>query len=158
MSTSQSFSSDQNMVIQLEVVPDDQEPADSADVGEVADDLFDVLEQSGQTVTPAPTGTRGGPLFDILLAVPRILNDNRDWLLPAIAPVLECLLIAREKLVKQEKGKQAPLKFTIEVNGKPVPIEAQDPKDAAKLIAELQLTQHDQVKIKARVPKKKRHA
>jgi len=53
MNTSQSFSADQNMVIQLEIVSDDEQPADIADVDEVGRSLFDELTQGGYTVKPA---------------------------------------------------------------------------------------------------------
>lgn len=157
MSISQSSSSDQNMLIQLEVVPDDQEPADNADVDSVGRSLFDQLKQSHQTIKAAPTDTRGGGLiFDVFLPIVQNLHNNNDWLLSSIAPLLDCLLIVRERLVEREKGKQAPIKITIEVNGKSVTIESKDPKAAAEAVKHLQLTQRDQVKIKVRVPKKKR--
>jgi hypothetical protein len=135
------------MLVQLEVVSDDEQPADIADVDEVGRGLFDQLRQSGYTIKPTSTGRKGGELlFDILLTI-----------LGSIPPVLECLLIARDRLAEREGGKRSPLKITLEVNDKPVVIEASDPEDVATLIKRLQITQHDAVKIKVRVPRKRRY-
>jgi len=82
------------------------------------------------------------------------LHDNKDWL----EGVLDCLLIALAKRAEQEKTKRSPLKITLEVDGEPVVIETSEPEDAVKLIEQLQMTQRNTVKIKVRVPKKKRHA
>jgi hypothetical protein len=146
------------MLIQLEVVSDEEQPAEIADVDEVRRGLVDQLTQGGHTIKPTSTGVRsGGLLYDILLPIPQILHNNKDWLLPAIAPVLQCLVIACNSRAQQEKAKRSPLKITVEVSGKPVVIEAKDPKDVVKLLEQLQIVQNDKVKIKVRVPKKKRH-
>lgn len=155
MNTPQSSPSNQGILIQLEVVSDDEQQADVADIDEVGRDLFDELTENGYTVKPASTGKKGGgPLFDILLSIPRFVHDNKDWL----EGLFDCLLIAISKRTEKEKTKRSPLKITLEVNGKPVVIETENPKDAVKLLEEAQKTQHDAVKIKVRVPKKKRRA
>ena len=150
-------SSNQSAVIQLEVASDDEQKADIADVDEVGRCLFDELTQNGYAVKPASTGRKGGgPLYDIVLSIPPFLYDNKDWLLGSLPLVLECLLIASKRHEEREKAKRPPLKITLEVNGKPVITEVSDPKDAVKLLEQLQRAQHDKVKVKVRVPKKKR--
>ena len=149
----------QNATIQLEVVPEDEQQVDIADIDEVGRDLFEQLRSKGYVVTPTVTGRKGGgPIFDILLQMPQFLHDNKDWLLASIPPVLECLLILRDKRAEREKAKRTPLKITLEVDGKPLTIETSDLNDAVKLVAQLQMT-HSQsaMKIKVHVPKKKRH-
>ena len=157
MNTSSSFSSNQSMVIQLEVASDDEQPADIADIDEVGRSLFDQLTQSGYTVKPASTSMKGGgPLYDILLTMPQFLQDNKDWLLASMPLVLECLLIVRKRHAEREKAMRPPLKITLEVNGKPVIIEGNDPQEMVKLLKQLQVTQNNKVRIKVRVPRKKR--
>lgn len=158
MSTSQSSSLDQSIVIQLEVIPDNEQPPAIADIDEVRRSLVDQLTQSGHTVSPASTGVKsGGGLYEILPATVQILHDNKDWLLASIPPVFECLLIARDKRAEREKTTRSPIKITLEIKGKPVVMEVKNVEDATKLIKQLQITQNDQPKIKVHVSKKKRH-
>jgi hypothetical protein len=159
----------QSMLIQLEVMPEDEQESDIADVGEVGRSLFEQLTNSGFTVAPTTTGRKGGgPLFDILVQIPQLLYDNKDWLLAmlnALPPVLQTLLIARDMRADKERTKRAPLKITLQVDDKVMTIEASDVKDAEKLLKQLQsihpegtkiINAQSQVKIGVSVPKKKR--
>ena len=146
-------------VVQLEVVPEDEQQVDIADIDQVGRSLFDQLTNGGYTVKPVTTGKKGGePLFEILLQIPQFLHENKDWLLASIPPVLESLLIVRDRLAEREKTRRTPLKITLEVNGKPVIIETADLKNITKLVKQLQTDSPQEAKIQVRVPKKKRHA
>jgi hypothetical protein len=159
-------SSTQHITIQLEVVPEDEQQRDIADIDEVGRSLFEQLRSTGYMVTPTSTGKKGGgPIFNILIQFPQFLHDNKDWLLGSIPPLLECLLIVRDKHVEREGTKRAPLKVTLKIDGKPLTIETTDPKDAAKLLERLQITYpketskvtpKSKIEVRVNVPKKKR--
>ena len=158
----------QSMTIQLEVVPEDEEQEDIADTDEVRQSLVDELRSSGYTVNPAYTGKKGSPLFDILLQIPQFIHDNREVLLTmfdSLAVVFQCFLRVSEKRPEREKAQRAPLEFKLEVNGKTVTITAPDAESGMKILEKLQstypeeaknLTPRSNIKIKAKVPKKKR--
>src|SRR5713101_5334353 len=158
----------QGMTIQLEVVPDDEEQEDIADTDEVRQSLVDELRSSGYTVNPAYTGKKTGTAFDILLQIPQYIHDNREVLLAmfdSIAVAFQCLMRVSEKRPEREKGQRAPLEFKLEVNGKTVTITAPDAESGMKILQKLQsaypeeaknLTPRSNIKIKAKVPKKKR--
>ena len=158
MSNPQSSPLAQNVLVQLEVISEeDERETDIADINEVGRTLFEQLTLSGYLVKPTLTGRKGGqPLFDILLQITQFLHENKDWLLASIPPLLECLLIARDKRAEREKTKRSPLKITLIVNDKPMLVETADPKEAIKLVEQFQGTHPDKVKIQVRVPKKHR--
>ncbi len=157
------------MTIQLEVVPEDEQAADIADIDEVGRSLVDQLRSSKYTVTPVYTGKKGGePVFDILMQVPQFLHNNKDLLLEifdSISLVLQCVLIARDRRTEREKAQRDPLKITFEADGKPVTIETSDADSGAKLLEKLRtahpeavkkITPQSSAKIKASVPPKRK--
>ncbi len=147
----------QTIKLRLEVISEDEQQIDIADIDEVGRGLFDQLICDGYKVQPSSTDKKGrGPLFDILLQIPQFLHENKDWLLGSIPPVLQCLLIARDRLAEREKMKQTPLKITFEVNGKPIVAEASDPKALKEVVKGLQTVSPEKTKIRAVVSKKKR--
>jgi hypothetical protein len=168
MSNQQDSQIPQNIIVQLEVVPEDEREPDIADIDEVGRSLFEQLTNSGFTVTPTPTGRKGGePLFDILVQVPQFLQDNKDWLLAilnTLPPVLQCLLIARDSRAEKEKAKRTPLKITLQVDNTVLTIETSDEKDAETLLKHFpihleetkKITSPGNVKIGVHVPKKRR--
>ncbi len=83
----------------------------------------------------------------------------------SISLTLQCLLLARDRRAEREKAHRGPLKFTLEVNGKPVPIEVPDAETGVKLLEKFQgahpeeakkVTPQSKVKIGVKAPKKKR--
>lgn len=164
----------QSMKIQLEVLPDEQQPADIADTDDVGQSLVDQLRNDGYTVNPTSTSIgkkeKGGPLFDILIQIPHFIHDNKELLssiFEAISLTLQSLLIVHDVRAEREKAQRDPIKFTLEVNGKPMTITT-DAKNAVKLLEQFQnaypdeakkVTPQSNVKIKVNVPKKKhRHS
>lgn len=168
MSNQQSSQTPQNMTVQLEVVPEDTQQADIADVDEVGRSLVDELRSNRFTVTPTYTGKRGGPVFDILVQVPQFIHDNKDLLLGILDSVtiaLQCLLLSSERRAEKEREQRSPVNFILEVNGKSVIIERPDVESETKLREKLQsahpeeikkLSPQSSVKIRATVPKKQR--
>ncbi len=164
-------SQEESMIIRLEVVPEDEENVNIADIDEVGRSIFEQLTTQGFTVVPIQLGKKGGePIFDILVQVSHILVTNKDWflaMLNTLPPILQCLIITREKRAAKEQTKRAPLKITLQVDGKPVIIETEKLADAEELLKQLQVVQpadasqsvsKTDIKIHVSVPKKQRRA
>jgi len=169
MNAPQSFSSGQSMVIHLEVVSDDEQPADVADISEVSRELVDELRKKNYIVSPVYTGMRGGgALFDIVLQISQLISDNKELLPPlfeSIILTLQCLLVVHDQRAEREKERHAPLGYTLELDGFPITITAHNVKDAGELLkcfrevypeATKKLTTASSVKVKAKVSKRKR--
>src|SRR2546421_5375913 len=100
MSDQQSSHEPQSMKIQLEVVPENAQEADIADIDEVGQSLVDELRNNGYTVNPTYTGKKGAPLFEILVPIAQFLHDNKDWLLAilsTVSPVLQFIQKERDR-------------------------------------------------------------
>lgn len=168
MSKQQSSLDSQSMTIQFEVMPEDAQQTDIADVDEVGRSLVGELRSNRFAVTPTYTGKRGGSVFDILVQVPQFIHDNKDLLLgilDSVAIALQCLLLSSERRAEKEKEQRDPIKLILEVNDKSVTIDRSDVENGTKLREKLQRTHPDEIKkittrsnmkIKASVPRKKR--
>jgi hypothetical protein len=167
----QKFHSIQGSTIRFEVLPEEGQTVDIADVDEVGQELVDELRLNHYSVDPAYTGKKGGPAYDILIQIPQFIHENREILLAmfdSISLTLQCLLLARDRRAEREKERRAPLVFTLDVNGKPITITAQNAESGAKLLESFQQAQPEEakkvtvasnVKLKARVPRKRhRHS
>jgi hypothetical protein len=159
----------EDLIIRLEVIPEDEENVNIADIDDVGRSIFDQLTTHGFTVVPVPAGKKGGePVFDILVQASHILVANKDWflaMLDALPPILQCLIITRDKRAAKEKTKRSPLKISLQVDGKPVVIETEKLADAEELLKQLQVihpgntsqsSPKTDIKIQVSVPKKKR--
>jgi hypothetical protein len=169
--TQQKFHSMQNNTIRFEVLPEEGQAVDIADIDDVGQDLVNELRKKHYSVDPAYTGKKGGPVYDILIQIPQFIHDNREILLAmfdTISLTLQCLLLARDRRAEREKERRAPLEFTLEVNGKPITITAHNAESGVKLLESFQqahpeeakkVTVSSDVKVKARVPRKRhRHS
>jgi hypothetical protein len=156
------------MVIQLEVVSDDEHPADVADIGEVSRELVDELRKKEYIVSPAYTGKKGGSVFDIVLQMSQFICDNKELLAPlfeSITLTLQCLFMVHNQRAERERERRALLEFRLELDGNPITITVHNVKDAVELLkcfqeiypeAAKKLTPASSIKVKAKVSKKRR--
>ncbi len=158
-----------DIIIQLEIVSEDEQQPDSADVEEVSREIVDALRSSGYTVEPTYTGTKGGPAFDIVVHIYNVIHDN-EALLTAVfmttSSILQCIMKVRDWRAEKEKTRRAPIEITVEVNSKPLTIKASDVGSVTELLKQLQRTHPEvtkqvlpqtNVKTRVQVPKKKRY-
>lgn len=145
----------QDIAIQLEIVAEDADREDVADVDEVARDIVDHIRNSGYTVKPKYTGKMGGPVFDLLMQIGTMLHDNRE-LIAGAAASLECVS-ATLKLIKgyteQHKEAKNPLplaptevEITIPTTTGPWTIKAPDVETAIETVKQLPATEPEKVK------------
>ena len=165
--TQQKNPSTQNSTVIFEVLPEEEQPVDVADIDAVGQELVDELRKNHYSVDPAYTGKKGGPVYDILFQISQFIHDNKETLLAmfdSIALILQCLLIVRDRKIEREKERRAPLQFTLEIDGKPITITAHNAESGVKLLESFQqahpeeaktLTLASNVKVKAKVPKKR---
>ena|SRR2546429_7264183 len=169
MSDQQFTITPQDIIIQLEIVSEDEQQPDSAEVEEVSREIVDALRSSGYTVEPTYTGTKGNPAFDIVVHIYNIIHDN-EALLTAVfmttSSILQCIMKVRDWRAEKEKTRRAPIEITLEVNSKPLTIKASDIGNATKLVEQLQRTHPEvaqqgfpqtNVKTRVQIPKKKRY-
>ena len=131
-------SSPSQVILTLEIVPDD--PVDAHLVDAIGRDASDALRQDGSRVEPVYTGQRGGFLVDVTMLVSTAATSawiNKDIIIAdlsgivtiltsAVLPVVKRLRQAYDKRVGKEVAAQHPIKFTLEIAGKPVQIEVAD--------------------------------
>jgi hypothetical protein len=166
--TQQNSHSTQNIPLRFEVLPEEGQPVDIADIDEVGQELVDELRKNHYSVDPAYTGKKGGPVYDILFQIPQFIHDNKETLLAmfdSITLTLQCLLVVRDRRVEREKEHRAPLQFTLEIDGKPITITAHNAESGVKLLESFQQAYPEGtnksapisgMKVKAKVPKKRR--
>jgi hypothetical protein len=165
----------QSITIQLEIVPEDAQQQDIADVDEVGRNIVDYIRERGYSVKPAYTGKMGGPLFDIFMQAYMVLQDNREVLATAAA-TLEFLSATLGFINdhKREPEKEKPqlisapmlIEISIPTSEGPWIVKAPDAETAIKVIEQLPVTspeklkkviRHGKTKITTIVPKRKRN-
>src|SRR5260221_3412810 len=107
--TEQSSNSIDTLAVRFEIIPEELQQLDIADLDEVGQELVDELRKNQFSVNPAYTGKKGGPVYDILLQIPQFIHDNREVLLAifdSIALTLHCLLLVRDRRVEREKERR----------------------------------------------------
>jgi hypothetical protein len=166
MSSQQPSNTSQVITIQLEIVPEDEQQPDIADVEEVGRECVDYLRSNGYIVEPTYTGTKGNPIFDIVVQVYNVIHDNKELLAAAFTTasiVLQYLIKERDKRAEEEKAQRPLLEITLYVNGKAV---SPDAEISSKLVEQHQgvhpegsqkVNPQNSVKIRVRVSKKQRH-
>jgi len=168
--TSNARSSDtpQDNTIQLEIVPEDNQQSDIADVEEISREIVDHLRSSDYTVEPTYTGTKGISLFDVIMHVFTTIHNHESLLVAVFtssSSILQVIIKIRDWRDEKEKTHRAPLEIILEVKGKPITIKTSDAESATKLIEQLQHTHPgvtkeivsgNDIKIKVKVPKKQR--
>jgi hypothetical protein len=174
MNASYSHRPDQNISIQLEIVPEEA-GEEVADVDEAARSMVDYIRSNGYTVTPKNTGKMGGPVFEIFMQAAIILRDNRE-VIATIGASLE-LLAATLGLIKdhteqREERKNRPvlvpasIEITMPTSQGPWTIKAPDAETAIKIARELPTTEpekirtitpHEPIRVRPKVVKKRRH-
>ena len=145
-------SSPSQVTLTLEIVPDDPGDADPALVDAIGRDATEALRQDGSRVEPVYTGQRGGFLVDVTMFISTAATHawaNKDiiiadvsgivTILTAVPPVVKRLRQAYEKRVGKDVAEQHPIKFTLEISGKPVQVEVADLESAERM---LKLAQH----------------
>jgi hypothetical protein len=127
------------LTLTLEIVPEDPLDSDPALVDAVGRDTADALRSAGYVVQPIYTGTRGGPLVEIIAFLSQALAAawaNKEALiadvsglvtiLSAVAAVVTKARQAYEKRVGKDTAQQYPISFTLDINGMSVPFAAAD--------------------------------
>lgn len=155
--------SQQSLSIQLEFVPEDMATvnmAEIADFNKAKNEMIAVLRQNadGQyTLQPERIGTKAEPVTFIVLLTTAIhfLHQNSDLIQDTIGSLtlfLQSLQMVSDH--RNQKGQQevAPVKITVEIDGKPVTVEATKVDEAINAIKQLQAIPHD-AKIKVKIPK-----
>jgi hypothetical protein len=145
----------QDIAIQLEIVAEDADREDVADVDEVARGIVDHIRNSGYTVKPKYTGKMGGPVFDIFMQAGTMLYENREVIVTAAAS-LECVSVTLE-LIKRwsERHKEArnplplaptEIEITIPTTTGSWTIKAPDVEKAIETVKQLPATEPEKVK------------
>src|SRR5260221_13102469 len=158
----------QKIIIQLEVVSEDEQQPNIADVEEVSREIVTYLRSNGFTVEPRYTGTKGIPDLDVILHVFHIIHGHEalaaavfSFASSAIKGIIKVCTWRAEK----DKTRRKNYEITLEVGDKPVTITSSDIEGATKLVEQLQRTypeaakqalSQNNMKIKVRVPKKER--
>jgi hypothetical protein len=166
MGNQQGFKVPSNLVIQLEIVSEEEHDPDSADIEEVSREMVDSLRENGYVVEPAYTGTKGIPIFDIIIHVSQFIHDNQEWIaatLSTASVALQYLMKVRDRLAEKEKAQRSPLEITLYVNGQAVSSDANsltksgEHPEGALPEAKGGRDSQGNAKIQVRVPKKKHH-
>jgi hypothetical protein len=178
MEGKQDASTFQPIKLTLEVVPEDPLDSDPALVDAVGRDTADALLSEGYTVHPVYTGTRGGPLVEIITFLAQVTANawaNKEALIAdvsglvtiigAAAAVVKKARQAYEKRVGKDTAQQYPISFSLDINGMSVPFavsNVENAEDILKMAQRLQtrhptlaLTDPSRSKtgVKASVPK-----
>ena len=90
-------------IIQLEILPEDEQQQDLGDVAEAGEIMLDYLTRNGCTVTPAYTGRMGGPVYDVLVHAYHIIDSNEELLAAMFASLAATLKLISEHN-KPKKG------------------------------------------------------
>ena len=144
-----------DVTVQLEIVPENAQREDVADIDEVARSIVDHIRISGYTVKPKYTGKMGGPVFDIFVQAYAILHDNKE-LLSTAAAALE-FISATLELIKgyiEQDGKDrnqpalvpTQIEITISTMNGPWIIKASDAEAAINVVKQLPIAEPEKVK------------
>ena len=169
MSNQQFTTNPQEIRIELEIVPEDDQLSNDTDVEEVSREVVDYLRSSGYTVEPAYTGIKGNPVFEIVIHIYKAIHDNEALLaaiFTSLPSILQCIMKVRDRRAEREKTHRAPLEVTLEVDGEPMTIKSSDAESVSNLLKQLHRAQSEgpmqdilpiSLKTKVQVPKKKRY-
>ncbi len=173
----------EQMMVVLEIEPEDPHDADIALVDAVRRDVIDALQNDNYRVQFPYTGQRGGitPL-EVYTAVTdaasyawahkdvieETMNDISTLitLFGGINPILKHVFRANEQRARKEQSTSQPIKITTSIDGTPISVEAPDLEhaEAALLLARRFQSQHpavaanvttkSKVKVKGKIPKR----
>ncbi len=160
--------SHQSMSIRLEILPEDTQQIDIAEIDEIGRNIVDQLKQDGCNVEPFYAGSKGGgPIFDIVVHIYRVIHGNEELLAAIFASIslaLQGIIKERERRTAREKAQRDPFEITLYVDNKPLKIQTPDTQSAVKLVEQFQnsypneakkVTVKSSVSIQVQVPKKK---
>ena len=141
MSEQCSSTSTQNLMIQLEIVPENEHQADIADIDEVSRNVVDSLRENGYTVKSQYTGRMGSPVYDVIIDIYHLIHDNEELLVAlftSVAAVLTCISTHTKQDAKEKKQHTlAQIEITFPMmddKNRPVTIKAPDPETAITLL------------------------
>lgn len=158
----------ETIVIQLEVISEDEQQPDIADIEEISREIVDYLRSNGYEVEPGYSGTKGIPGFEIVMDIYSSIHSHEALVAAALSfasSSLQCIIkVCDWRVQKEKKLRQTPYEVSLEVNGKSLTITAPDVESATKLVERFQQIHPEKVKqlsqgsmkIKVRVPKKQR--
>src|SRR5947209_1600439 len=125
MENQQDSTTSQPITLTLEVVPEDPLDSDPALVDAVGRDTANALRSEGYTVQPLYTGSRGGPLVEIIAFLSQTLVTawaNKEVLIADLSGLVTILTAAAavagkarqayEKRVGKDTAQQYPISFT----------------------------------------------
>jgi hypothetical protein len=166
MSNQQAFKAPSNLVIQLEIISEDEQYPDIADIEEVSREIVDSLRENGYTVEPTYTETKGNPTFDIIVHIYQAIHDNKELITAMFSTAslaVQYLLKERDRRAGKEKTQRSPLEITLYINDHAVSLDTSNPTELAKQPqialpkkADRVADSQDKARIQIRVPKTKR--
>jgi hypothetical protein len=147
MESKQDSATSQPITLTLEVVPGDPLDSDPALVDAVGRDTAGALRSEGYTVQPVYTGTRGGPLVEIITFLTQTASiawANKEALIAdvsglvtiigAAAAVINKARQAYEKRVGKDTARQYPITFTLEIDSMSIPFAVSDVESAEDIV------------------------
>lgn len=185
MSLQPTSNSPLQLLIQLEILPEQADEADLAMVSAVGRDTIDELQNAGYSVQSVPTGQRGAEvLVDVVTTLTNIATNvwsNKETIervitdigslvtvCGGIVPLMETLQRVFKKRTANTSNAQESLKITVEIDGAPITVEAADLEQAEAALTLAQrfhashptiaanVTTNSKVKLQASVPKTQR--
>lgn len=181
MSHFSQLSSSAQLIITLDIVPEDLHDSDPAWVDAIRRDTEDALQHDGYTIQHPYTGTRGGPnpaeviititqaasyAWDHRAVAEEVINDLSALItiFGGVAPIVKRLFQSHQQRASKESLPQTPIKITVEIGGAPVSVEAPDVEQAEAALKLAQkyhnihsnkkVTTKSNVTVKANVPKR----
>ena len=136
MVSEQGSENSQPIMIALEIVPEDEQYANPAMIGEIGRSVINALKKDGYGVEPVYTGQRGGVLFIIPMFVElavQAIAVNKDLLIELFKvaePVLGFLFRERDKQASNGQN----MKVTVEIDGESISVEAPDVGSVERLM------------------------
>lgn len=147
MEAPQDSATPQSITLTLEVVPEDPLDSDPALVDAVGRDTADALRSEGYIVQPVYTGTRGGPLVEIIAFLSQTLAAawaNKEALIADVSGLVTVLTAttaavkkarqAYEKRVGKDAAQQYPISFTLDINSKSIPFAVSNVESAEDIL------------------------
>src|SRR5450759_294428 len=137
----------QPITLTLDVVSTDPLKSDLALVDAVGRDTADALRIEGYTVQSIYTGTRGGPLVEVIAFLSQTLATawaNKEALIADVSGLVSILTAASvvikkvwqayEKRVGKDISQKYPISFTLGINGMSIPFAVSDVENAEDIL------------------------
>lgn len=174
-------SSSQQLIITLDIEPEDLRDSDPAWIDAIRRDTEDALQHEGYTIQYPYTGTRGAPTVELITTVTQAATyawDHRAvaeeiinnlgalvTIFGGVIPPIKHLFQSHRQRASKEALPQSPIKITIDIDGSPISVEAPDVEQAEAALQLAQryhnsypnkkVTSKSKIAVKASVPARK---